>query len=98
MIFEKKQLKGVAVGLFLALVIFAIATSLFDYKQATLLGLVAFLVVLWTNEALPLAVVSMLPIILFPAFGILDTKATSVNYANPIVFLFLGGFFSCYRG
>lgn len=93
MIFEKKQLKGVAVGLFLALVIFAIATSLFDYKQATLLGLVAFLVVLWTNEALPLAVVSMLPIILFPAFGILDTKATSINYANPIVFLFLGGFF-----
>ncbi len=93
MIFEREQLKGVAVGVVFGLLIFGFATLFFDHKQATLLGLVAFMVVLWTNEALPLAVVSMLPIILFPAFGILDTKATSLNYANPIVFLFLGGFF-----
>jgi sodium-dependent dicarboxylate transporter 2/3/5 len=30
--------------------------------------------------------------VLFPAFDVLDTKATAINYSNPIVFLFLGGF------
>ena len=57
-----------------------------------MLGIIALLVTLWTNEGLPLAIVSLLPIILFPAFDILDTKATTANYAHPIIFLFLGGF------
>ena len=50
------------------------------------------LVTLWTNKALPMGVVSLLPIILFPSFGILDTKSATANYANPIIYLFLGGF------
>jgi len=57
-----------------------------------LIGLVALLVTLWTNEALPLGVVSMLPILLFPSFGILDTTAVTSNYSKSIIFLFLGGF------
>ncbi|RDU73839.1 SLC13/DASS family transporter [Helicobacter aurati] len=61
-------------------------------KISTLIGIIAFLVTLWTNKALPMGVVSLLPIILFPSFGILDTKSTTSNYGNPIIFLFLGGF------
>ncbi len=34
----------------------------------------------------------LLYLVLFPAFGIITTKATSVNYAHPIIYLFLGGF------
>jgi len=64
----------------------------FNQTQSSLLGIIAFLVVLWTNEALPLAVVSLMPIVLFPAFGIITTKATTINYAHPIIYLFLGGF------
>jgi len=60
--------------------------------QAALIGVVTLLVMLWTNEGLPLGVVSLLPIVFFPAFGILSTKATTVNYAHPIIYLFLGGF------
>lgn len=60
--------------------------------QSALLGSIVLLVALWSNEVLPMAVVSLLPIILFPAFGITDTKTTSLNYANPIVYLFFGGF------
>ena len=33
-----------------------------------------------------------MPIVLFPACSILDTKATAANYAHPIIYLFLGGF------
>lgn len=60
--------------------------------QVALVGIVALLVALWTNEGLPMAVVSLLPIILFPAFGVLEVKATTINYSHPIIYLFLGGF------
>ena len=72
--------------------VFAAAFFFLSPVQAALAGAVALLVALWTNEGLPLGVVSLLPIVLFPALQILPTKATAVNYAHPIVFLFLGGF------
>jgi solute carrier family 13 (sodium-dependent dicarboxylate transporter), member 2/3/5 len=39
-----------------------------------------------------LAVTSLLPIVLLPLTGALDLTATTSSYANPLVFLFLGGF------
>jgi sodium-dependent dicarboxylate transporter 2/3/5 len=92
MIDTKEQLKKLSFALLIGLGVFALSFIVFNFTQASLLGIIALLVVLWTNEALPLAVVSLLPIILFPAFGILDTKPTTANYAHPIIFLFLGGF------
>ncbi len=89
---NKEQIKKISLAILIGLIAFFLSMILFNTTQASLLGLIAFLVVLWTNEGLPLAVVSLLPIVLFPAFGILSTKATSVNYAHPIIFLFLGGF------
>jgi sodium-dependent dicarboxylate transporter 2/3/5 len=50
------------------------------------------LVTYWTNGALPLGVVSLLPVILFPALHILDVKAVVPNYSKEIIFLFIGGF------
>jgi len=92
MIDYKEQYKKIALGVVIGSLVFALSLSLFTTIQASLLGLIAFLVTLWTNEGLPLGVVSLLPIILFPAFSILTTKETTVNYAHPIIFLFLGGF------
>ncbi|WP_407983819.1 SLC13 family permease [Poseidonibacter lekithochrous] len=79
-------------ALILALATFLVAGYAFNTQHATLLGLIVFLVALWTNEALPLGVVSLLPILLFPTFDIMSTNATSVNYSKSIIFLFLGGF------
>ena len=89
---HKEEFKKIGLGLVLALLAFALAWLIFNMQQSLLISSIVFLVTLWTNEALPLGVVSILPIILFPAFGILTTKATTVNYAHPIIFLFLGGF------
>lgn len=80
------------ISLLLSVVVFFIATNFFITQHAILLSLVVFLVVLWTNEALPLGVVSLLPIILFPSFDILSTNDTVSNYSKSIIFLFLGGF------
>jgi len=76
-----------------ALTMFALASPFLETVQASLLAVVVLLVILWTNEGLPLAIVSLLPIILFPALQILPTKTTAFNYAHPIIYLFLGGFF-----
>jgi sodium-dependent dicarboxylate transporter 2/3/5 len=82
----------ILIALGVALFFFVLSEQIFTLQQSALIGSIAFLVTLWTNEALPLGVVSLLPIILFPAFGIIDTKMTAVNYANPIIYLFFGGF------
>lgn len=84
--------KKLAVAFLVAFGVFAAAFMLFSPMQSLLLGVIAFLVTLWTNEGLPLGVVSLLPIILFPSFSILSVSQTTQNYANPIIFLFLGGF------
>ncbi|WP_424686593.1 SLC13 family permease [Halarcobacter ebronensis] len=76
----------------LAIIGFALASTTFNVQHATLVGILVLLVALWTNEGLPLGVVSLLPIVLFPSFDILSTTETSSNYSKSIIFLFLGGF------
>jgi len=85
-------MKGIITAIIIGVGFFALALLGFSSQHATLIGLVAFLVTLWTNEALPLGAVSLLPILLFPIFGILETNAVTVNYSKSIIFLFLGGF------
>lgn len=87
-----EQFKKIGLGFLIGLVVFVLSLNAFNVTQSSLLGIIAFLVTLWTNEGLPLAVVSLLPIILFPSFEILTTKVTTANYAHPIIYLFLGGF------
>jgi len=85
-------MRGIFVAFLIGLVFFGISLFIFSSTHSILIGIVAFLVTLWTNSALPLGIVSMLPLLLFPAFDILDLKAVTPNYSKSIIFLFLGGF------
>ncbi len=85
-------MKGIVTALAIAAVFYSAALVWFTPTQASLVGSVALMVTLWTNEALPLGVVSMLPILLFPSLGIMPTNDVTPNYAKSIIFLFLGGF------
>jgi sodium-dependent dicarboxylate transporter 2/3/5 len=53
----------------------------------------ALMSIWWMTEAVPLAVTSLLPLVLFPLLGISDAKRTPLNYFNEIIVLYLGGFF-----
>ncbi len=46
----------------------------------------------WLTEALPLPATSLLPIALLPLVGAGSIREATSPYANPIIFLFLGGF------
>jgi len=85
-------MKGILIAIVIGIGFFGVSLLGFTLQHAILIGLVAFLVTLWTNEAMPLGAVSILPILLFPIFGILDTASVTANYSKSIIFLFLGGF------
>lgn len=88
----QEQTKKILIAILLGVIAFGAMILFFNLQQSLMVAAIVLMVTLWTNEGLPLAVVSLLPIVLFPASGILSTKETTVNYANPIIFLFLGGF------
>jgi solute carrier family 13 (sodium-dependent dicarboxylate transporter), member 2/3/5 len=52
----------------------------------------ALMAVWWMTEAMPLPVTSMLPVVLFPLLGVADIETTTTPYADPVIFLFGGGF------
>lgn len=46
----------------------------------------------WITEALPIGATAFVPLVAFPLLGIAPMAAAAAPYANPIIFLFLGGF------
>lgn len=56
-------------------------------------GITAWMAVWWLSESVHLSVTSLLPFILLPVCGIVDTKTVAAQYMDPIMFLFIGGFF-----
>jgi len=89
---RKEQTKKILIAAVLALLSLGMMLPFFTLQQTLLVASIVFMVTLWSNEGLPLAVVSLFPIVVFPAAGVLSTKETALNYANPIIYLFLGGF------
>ncbi|WP_428675051.1 SLC13 family permease [Roseibium sp.] len=55
-------------------------------------GIGLLMAVLWVTETVPLAVTALIPVVLFPLAGIASLADLSGSYANPVIFLFLGGF------
>lgn len=50
------------------------------------------LAVWWMTEALPLPATALVPIVAFPLLGVLTVEEATAPYANPNIFLFMGGF------
>jgi solute carrier family 13 (sodium-dependent dicarboxylate transporter), member 2/3/5 len=60
--------------------------------QNSVLAVAAWMIAWWVVEVFPIYITAMLPMVFFPALGIMGLKETFTPYASPIVFLFLGGF------
>ena len=56
------------------------------------LAVAALMAIWWVSETIPLAVTALVPMVLFPALGVLDGKAVSEVYMNHIIFVYVGGF------
>ena len=51
-----------------------------------------WIAVWWITEAVPIAVTSLLPIVLFPLTGGLGLKNTAAAYGHELIYLYVGGF------
>jgi sodium-dependent dicarboxylate transporter 2/3/5 len=79
-------------GPVLGLVVYALLRYLGHAPAAMAAIVVTWMAVWWISEAVPLAVTSLLPLVLFPLLGIDTMGGTATNYGKEIIFLFLGGF------
>ena len=66
--------------------------EVFSHSGRACAGIVLWMAIWWFTEAVPIAVTSLLPIVLFPMFGVMGSSDTLKEYANGTIFLFLGGF------
>lgn len=64
----------------------------FSHAARACAASVLWMAIWWFTEAVPIAVTSLLPIVLFPLFGVMGSSDTLKEYANGTIFLFLGGF------
>jgi len=51
-----------------------------------------WMAVWWATEAIPVPVTAFLPIVIFEPLGISSLRDAAAPYANPTIYLFLGGF------
>jgi solute carrier family 13 (sodium-dependent dicarboxylate transporter), member 2/3/5 len=63
-----------------------------DAHAAKVLALAALMITWWIGEAMPMPAVALVPMLLFPLMNIASLKETTSKYADPVIFLFMGGF------
>ena len=88
---------GRRIGLVLGLAAFAGMQVLgapegLDAGAWQVLSLLALMIIWWVSEAIPVAATALLPLALLPVLGVVRPIEAAAPYADPIIFLFIGGF------
>lgn len=89
-LFKNKVFYAV-LGIVLAFISYYLVPDAIFPQAPVMGGIVTLMAIFWIFEVVPIAVTSLMPIVFFPLFGILDTKSTALFYGKEIIFLFLGG-------
>jgi solute carrier family 13 (sodium-dependent dicarboxylate transporter), member 2/3/5 len=63
-----------------------------DEPSWRVLAVAVWMLTWWLTETVNLAVTALLPLVLLPLLGVMPLKDVTPNYANPLVYLFFGGF------
>ena len=82
-------------GFILAPVVFLITYLLFDGLQPEgrkLAAILSAVAIMWITEIIPLPVSALLGAVLCVVLGVADAKSVLAYFADPIVFVFIGGF------
>lgn len=82
----------IGIGSAAALAVLALPETLMPTAAAAVAAVAILMATLWITEAIPIPATALLPVVLFPLLDVMPVGATTANYANHLVFLFLGGF------
>ncbi|MEX0636687.1 MAG: DASS family sodium-coupled anion symporter [Ferruginibacter sp.] len=88
----RNQFIGIAIAVSLFLLFYFFNPLNLSFTQTKVLAIAACMIALWVTDALPMPVVALLPMVLFPLFGIASVQEAASPYADRVIFLFLGGF------
>ncbi|HEX7007289.1 MAG TPA: DASS family sodium-coupled anion symporter [Alphaproteobacteria bacterium] len=84
---------ALAVGALLFVVLLAVPEpGGFTPASWRVVAVVALMAAWWIGEALPLPVTALVPLVAFPTLGVGTIGDSAAPYANPLIFLLLGGF------
>lgn len=93
-LFKKYKIEAALVaGLLLCLFFFFVNPLGLDPKAKLVLAIAILMISWWVLDAMPLAVVALLPLVIYPLLNINSIKETSKAYSDSIIYLFMGGFF-----
>ncbi len=84
--------KHFGIGIFLFLIGLTFIEIPESPKASVMASITLLMAYWWFTEAVHYAVTALLPIVLFPIFGIDSTKTIANEYMDSIIFLFIGGF------
>lgn len=73
-----------------AILAFVLPDSL-SFEGRAVAGCALWMAIWWMTEAAPIPVTSLLPLVLFPLFGMESMANVAAPYADPVVFLVMGG-------
>lgn len=89
----KARRAGLVVGVIVFLLILIVpppqTMSAPAWRTAAVAALMA---IWWMTETVPIAATAIVPLVLFPVLNILPISKAAAPFANPTIFLFLGGF------
>jgi sodium-dependent dicarboxylate transporter 2/3/5 len=80
-------------GLMMAMLMLVINPFRLDISAARAVAVATLMVIWWVTEAMPMPVVALIPLVILPLLGISAIDEVAKAYSNPVVFLFMGGFF-----
>lgn len=84
---------GLAAGpLVFLLMLFAPAPAGMPAAAWKTAAVAVLMAIWWITEPIPIPATALLPLALFPLLGVATIEKTAAPYANPVIFLFLGGF------
>ncbi|WP_165984547.1 DASS family sodium-coupled anion symporter [Streptomyces sp. YIM 98790] len=87
-----RQWIGLAAGVALAVLLRLVLPDSLAPQDKNVAAVAALMAVWWMSEAIPLPVTALVPLVAFPALGIAPLAEAAGPYANPVIFLFMGGF------
>lgn len=89
---RKRHFIGAILGPLCALVVWLLPIAGLDAAQQRLLAIMTLVAIWWITEPVPIPVTSLLGPVLCVLLGVAPMKTAFASFANPMIFLFMGGF------
>ena len=91
---SKQQIKFISLfaGVAIAVFIYMVDPLGVGPSASKVLAIAGLMITWWVTESLPMPVVALVPLVLFPLMKISSLEQAAAPYAHPVIFLFLGGF------